>query len=556
MSLQGVDLRRQRITPFAVVAQMTVLGWYERFRRAHAFTPEALALFDLKGVDARLRQEADGRWTCRRVDLTKRRVTKVGDGSETFVVRSEAAKPAAIRVEALYAADAKASGVTVLSPEQDVQVSSAAEPAVEASVARGTSEHGPTLVLSASNRGQSLRGSWAKWGLKKDWPGIDAKDSQSFGFWVRGDGKGETLCLHVRNGRLSGKGLSDHYVKVDFTGWRYVEVLLRERDAGRIEEFVWPHSKAHNMMYIGSSSDPAHIEEVSFLLNEIPAGGSASVEVSAVVGRPILRNETRGGAVTVNGARYEMPFALTSGDYAELDGGVWVKYSEKGVPVARATASAVALKSGDNVVSYEGVAAVGAARAEVTVMALGPCFPATREVASLPDEGRRLLDYEAEPPVRYAPADGFEGRVPVRVRPGEKAFLELRLTGPVSNPKLAVKDGSKRTWTFPAVLTDEDRLFCRDGRNWYVLRATGYDSSAIVARGELHEPLPVLAQSTGFVVLSDDPARTSAQVDVIKRYSAGSAHPNLARRYTFGQGASGTGETEGILNSNWKAKEK
>ena len=556
MSLQGVDLRRQRITPFAVVAQMTVLGWYERFRRAHAFTPEALALFDLKGVDARLRQGADGRWTCRRVDLTKQRVTKVGDGSETFVVRSEEAKPAAIRVEALYAADAKAPGVTVLSPEQDVRVSSAAEPAVEASVARGTSEHGPTLVLSAVNRGQSLRGSWAKWSLSKDYPGIDAKDSQSFGFWVRGDGRGETLCLHVRNGRLSGKGVSDHYVKIDFTGWRYVEVLLRERDSDRIEEFVWPHSKVHNMMYIGSSSDPAHIEELSFLLNEVPVGGTASVEVTSVVGRPILRNETHGGAVTVNGVRYGMPFGLTSGDYAELDGGAWVKYSEKGVPVARAPASAVALKAGDNVVSYEGAAAEGAARAEVTVMALGPCLPATRETACLSAEGRRLLACEAEMPIRYAPAGGFDGRVPVLVRPGERAFLELRLTGPVKNPTLSVKDGSNRTWTFPVELTDEDRLFCRDGRTWYVLRATGYDSSAIVARGELPEPLPVLAQSTGFVVSSDDPERTMAEIDVIKRYSTGKSHPNLARRYTFGQGTSGTGETEGLLNSNWKAKEK
>ena len=159
-------------------------------------------------------------------------------------------------------------------------------------------------------------------------------------------------------------------------------------------------------------------------------------------------------------------------------------------------------------------------------------------------------------PVRYAPEYGFDGRVPVLVRPGERAFLELRVTGPVKNPSLSARDGTNRSWTFPVELGAEDRLFCRDGRVWYVLRPTGYDSSQMVAKGVLPEPLPALSESTGFVFSSSDPASAAAEIDVIKRYSGGRVHPNLSRKYTFGQGKSAEGSTEGILNSNWEGKEK
>ena len=55
---------------------------------------------------------------------------------------------------------------------------------------------------------------------------------------------------------------------------------------------------------------------------------------------------------------------------------------------------------------------------------------------------------------------------------------------------------------------------------------------------------------------SSAPASAAAEIDVIKRYSGGGVHPNLSRKYTFGQGKSAEGSTEGILNSNWEGKEK
>ncbi|MDD4018082.1 MAG: hypothetical protein PHV28_09055 [Kiritimatiellae bacterium] len=553
MSLQGVDMRRQRITPFAVTRQLTVLGWYERFRMANAFTGEALALFGEQGVDARLRQAADGRWLCRRSDARVQRVTGVGDGSEKWTVAARGNCAAAIRVEALYAAGKDAPPMKLLSADDRLDVKGADVPKVDAKLEHGQSEHGKTFVLTAANRGDTRRGAWASYAWTTERPYRDAKGMAAYGFWIKGDGKGETLCFQLGCGREYSGALSDHYVKIDFTGWRHMDLLTRERDAGRMEEFVWPYSNEHNMRFIASSLDMAHIAKLSFFLNDVPPGETATVEVSEVTAMTAVKNDTERVAVVVNGVRFPLPFVLESGEYAELEDGVWTRYTEQGVPFQRAYGAKAELRAGDNAIEYEGVVEDGAARAEIAVFAFGQPFPAVRDLATLGKDARRRLAYEAVEPVFYAPKQGFDGRVPVNVRPGEKAYLELRVTGAIKNPSLAVKDGSKRVWTFPVTLEAKDRLFCRDGVRWYVLREKGLDSSHFVARGELSEPLPTLEKSTRFVVGSSDPYSAAAEVDIVKRYG-GDQHPGLGRKLTYGQGLSGRGDTEGMINSNWKVK--
>ena len=99
MSLQGVDLRRQRITPFAVVSQMTLLGWYERFRRAHAFTPEALAHVSTTTDDGQILGEWDD------LVLQSAETVPTGSGVEAHIhLREKTAAEILIhRVEALEA---------------------------------------------------------------------------------------------------------------------------------------------------------------------------------------------------------------------------------------------------------------------------------------------------------------------------------------------------------------------------------------------------------------------------------------------------------------------
>ena len=66
----------------------------------------------------------------------------------------------------------------------------------------------------------------------------------ALGVWICGDGKGELLNFQLNNSREYYTAWDDHYVDVNFTGWRYFELLLRERDAQRHQDYVWPYGGA------------------------------------------------------------------------------------------------------------------------------------------------------------------------------------------------------------------------------------------------------------------------------------------------------------------------
>jgi hypothetical protein len=60
---------------------------------------------------------------------------------------------------------------------------------------------------------------------------LDLSKNRGIGFWVYGDGKGEILNIQLRQADW----MCDHYVVIDFIGWRYQEIPEPEGD--RIFEY-------------------------------------------------------------------------------------------------------------------------------------------------------------------------------------------------------------------------------------------------------------------------------------------------------------------------------
>ena len=109
----------------------------------------------------------------------------------------------------------------------------------------------------------------------------------AMGLWVKGDGSGALLNVQIRSPREYHGCISDHYIDLDFTGWRYVELLLRERDSERLTDYVWPYGGGGSHAIYRNSVDQAHISEVNLLLNEIPAGGKVDILVSPIRSLPL-----------------------------------------------------------------------------------------------------------------------------------------------------------------------------------------------------------------------------------------------------------------------------
>ncbi len=82
-------------------------------------------------------------------------------------------------------------------------------------------EDQPALRLTATNsppRGAALGE------VRQDLrPATELDKQQGLGVWVRGDGKGEVLNFQVQSPTHIVGALGEHYVTVDFEGWRYFE---------------------------------------------------------------------------------------------------------------------------------------------------------------------------------------------------------------------------------------------------------------------------------------------------------------------------------------------
>jgi hypothetical protein len=148
------------------------------------------------------------------------------------------------------------------------------------------------LRLRAANSGDTPRGAWALVGTVYQHPYFSMMPGHAMGLWVKGDGSGALLNVQIRSPREYHGCISDHYIDLDFTGWRYVELLLRERDAERLTDYVWPYSGAGGSHAVYRNAvDRQHISQVNLLLNEIPAGGQVDILVSPIHSLPTKKAE-------------------------------------------------------------------------------------------------------------------------------------------------------------------------------------------------------------------------------------------------------------------------
>jgi hypothetical protein len=269
------------------------------------------------------------------------------------------------------------------------------------------------------------------------------------------------LNIQPETPREYGHSLAEHYVTLDFTGWRDFEMPLRERDAARYCDYEWPY-KGYAVVF-HRLINGKHVSAVNFYLNEIPAGGKAEAEVSDIVFVPLRQLQGVRSEVVINGKSLAVPFEMQSGDFAELEDGVWTLYSPDGDPMRRVFSpdSVVLLQSGVNEVVCRARGKDGTrSRMEVTIFAVGAEKNAFQDFSSLAPEAKKLMSYEAAEPQFYAPGKGFAELSPIMVRSGERAKMEVTLYGPMSGCTLNVAGVDTE---LPAVEKGKHRRFTLAG---------------------------------------------------------------------------------------------
>ena len=511
MSLQGVNARP---LPIGVRRQLTILGWYEYARLARAFTPDAINRLAGERTEARLRQNDDGEWELEDVEEFKHRAGFAWDRKWNF--ESAAARSAALRVEALYSAAQPGSGVPLVKADDFAAFQPVAAGGVKQSFKAGVAgEHGAACRMSAANQNAEPNGAWARVRRQFDFPGLDVgKGNLAFGLWVKGDGSGALVNLQLEGVPEFLGGISDHYVRLDFTGWKYITCLLRERDAGEFWKYIWPYGGGYAPCY-RSMIYPEHIRAFTVYLNDIPRGGSATVEFGEVEALAMVPGaELENASVKVNGESFALPFALAAGEYAELDGAKWIKYSALGTALTAMDAEkSPRLAAGFNQVEL--VAPAGA-RAELTFFARDNRRAAL--VEELSQSQRAQMRYEGVMPFEYAPKKGLLPPRVVATRPGETARLEIEVKGPAKNPAFTFPKFfgfMDDVFTFPVTIAADEKLVCVDGAAW---RVEKLKDGQRVSEGRLENPMPLLDGTTRLNFSAELAEGEVCEVDLLKNY--------------------------------------
>ena len=463
MSIFGHILSKELPMNFHVSRLLTVLGWYERARRARAFVPGMQKKFSAAGAEFRLRQNAEGAWETTPVRTFSHRARSAESAKMSFALNEKPTR-SALRILALHVGAKGEDGNRLLLTEgvrADGLKCSTAGAQVSLSVAETKADDGRRAFrLSVANAGGGRRGAWAR-ATASFRPYRSPHDRWVLRFGARGDGSGALLNVQLETPREYGQSFSEHYVTLDFTGWRDFEMPMRERDVERFLDYEWPYRHPWSSVF-HRKLNTENVSAVNFYLNEIPAGGRAVAEVTDVtlVPQRVLRAERH--AVILNGREIVIPFALESGCFAELEEGVWTLYSFLGEPLERRrTGDAFELSAGANEIAYGGTSSDGTRPcAELTVFALGSPVPALKPVTELSAAARRFLSCEAAEPQLYAPAKGFDVLKPLAVRPGEEATTEVVVYGPMPACTLVV--GNEET-ALPAVAVGKHRRFTLNG---------------------------------------------------------------------------------------------
>ena len=484
-SIQGVNVSHAPLSSY-IEKQMTILGWYEKLRMAGYFDDETLKRIAVPGEEFELRQHESGVWRFTPVEYQPRRISASEDQRGLYINHFQD-QPLSLRIEALQRAlpyDHK-SGVPLLTAADcsDLNIRTASSSIKLGVAVESSSRFKDAVKLQASNETLSARGAWACASRSFAPDYLNISKSGAVGVWVKGDAKGALLNIQLETPREHMHALAEHYVKVDFLGWRYFELHFKERDTRLHSAFVWPYS-AVSPLYRTSLSTK-HISKINIYLNNIPAGGSTEVVLSPIVALAVESAQIVNPELQINGEHLSIPLTLTSGDFAELTpDGICTHFNKNGDSlVSLKLKNALQLKHGTNFLELSQAAAQKCSpRAEVTLISRGKPFGRSNKESEI---DWKYLERSFEMPLVFNHSGTQESCWVISVRSGKKAKVEIELYGPVTNPTLSINNTPVK---FEITLKAGERLICRDQQNWHVTNNT----RKTLSEGSLKSSLPLL----------------------------------------------------------------
>ncbi len=299
---------------------LRLMGEYEPLRTAGAIPESLKARLRVPGDEFTLERRPGGGVQFVPVEYLEHKATALDGVNNVFQVRNRfAAQQPGFRIQALMA-------VGPYDAPQNIVLEDFRRPAdlslqsfqngvtmtLEGSGQELRTEH-ESGILRATNTGSSRRGAWAKLG-KRFLPPLDISARPALGVWIYGDGKSEVLNFQLLDPRGESAAVGEHYVIIDFTGWRYFELV--EPEAARWSDYLWPYDNP--LAVYREAVDESRIAELNIYYNNLPPGESVTCHLSPLRALPVREVKLEHPQIESTGGKLAFPVTLESGDYLEF----------------------------------------------------------------------------------------------------------------------------------------------------------------------------------------------------------------------------------------------
>jgi len=379
--LGGVD--KQTLEEYPLFARLVpIIKQYEELRHLNYFNDSVRSLLRQPGKEFTLFQEKNGNWNFKPVHYQKHKIAGLNHYSANWTVHNKfAPQPLRLRIELLMSVkpydDPENIVLTDFSGNKEFEDPEAAEGVTGwLKKAEEKTENGNVqAVFSAFSSGKSLReGSWMKM-EKKFEPWLNLQKNQALGVWVHGDGKGELLNIRIESPiHFSYGARGDHFVKIDFTGWKYFELV--EIESSEFSNYIWPSPVSDDHLYVYDSYrntvDFKNVDKIQLWYNNLPAGETVECKIGPVKAIPMVSVPLENPGIMVNGKMITFPVTMEPGMFLELNSVSDCKlYGPKGelLTEVRIDNEIPVLASGENQISFSGKGTQGInSRIQVTVI--------------------------------------------------------------------------------------------------------------------------------------------------------------------------------------------
>lgn len=351
---------------------------YEELRRANHFPESIKSKLRIPGDEYTLEKLSNGNWQLRQVRYSKHKVEGLDGRTNVWTVKNNyGTQPLRLRIEALVSAEPydSANGQVIADFKKAEEFDTiGAQAGVVVKLESSTDQVTTGEVsgcFTATSTVKQQEAAWAR-AMKTFDGGLNISHNQALGVWIYGDGQGEILNVQLNSPEHVSGGIGDHYVKIDFAGWRYFELI--ETEGERINDYTWPYP-THPYYVYREMVDFAHVDTLGLWYNDLPRGKEIRCYISPIKALPLVQNKLRNPSVTVGGVTITFPVEMESGSWLEFNSMEDCKvYSADGriLTEVKPEGNLPELRKGDNRVEFICDSLPGVnPRACVTVISLG-----------------------------------------------------------------------------------------------------------------------------------------------------------------------------------------